>query len=49
MKKPSKKAPAKERIVLDEHLRATTGGSGYGIAGGWVGGGDPPPDPNGGT
>jgi hypothetical protein len=49
MKKPKKVVAAKvtERIVQEEHLRATTGGSGYGIAGGKEG--DPPPDPNAGT
>jgi hypothetical protein len=40
-------APAKERIVEEEDLRATTGGSGYVLPTGKEG--DPPPDPNGGT
>lgn len=51
MKKPSKKAPAKakERIVQDEHLGATTGGSGYVVIGGYAPPADPPPTGSGGT
>jgi len=46
MRKPTKKAPTKERTVQEEHLRAITGGSGYSMTTGDDG---PPPDPNGGT
>jgi len=46
MRKTTKKAPTKERIVQEESLRAITGGSGFLIS---AGEGDPPPDPNGGT